>query len=113
MADPGQNELMLKNFMKFLPPDKATQAFASFEVTLNGTITKQALVKWVVDVFKERKSLSLTLNDNRTVIIKINQLLDAVSTQLQFQILNLNLKFRKRPTNQPTKGLKSLKRGYE
>ncbi|CAK9233781.1 unnamed protein product [Sphagnum troendelagicum] len=78
MADPDQNELMLKNFMKFLPPDKATQAFASFEVTLNGTITKQALVKWVVDVFKERKSLSLTLNDNRTVIIKINQLLDAV-----------------------------------
>jgi hypothetical protein len=67
----------------------------------------------VVDVFKEQKSLSLTLNDNRTVIIKINQLLDAVSTQLQFQILNLNLEFRKRPTNQLTKGLKSLKRGYE
>lgn len=82
LAEPGQKELLLKNFAKFLPPDKAMQAFASFEVTLDGTITKQALVKWVVDVYKERRALSLTLNDNRTVIYRINRLLDAVSAIL-------------------------------
>lgn len=76
VADKGQQELLLKNFMRFFPANKATQAFSTFEVTLNGTITKQGLLKWVLDVYKERKSLSLTLNDNRNVIFQINLLLD-------------------------------------
>ena len=78
VANRGQQELLLKNFMRFFPPNKATQAFSTFEVTLDGTITRQGLLKWMLDVYKERKSLSLTLNDNRTVINQINLLLDGV-----------------------------------
>lgn len=78
VAEPGKQEIVLKNFMKFFSADRATQAFSRFEVTVNGTITKQALFKWVLDVYKERKSLSLTLNDNRSVIYQVNLLLDGV-----------------------------------
>lgn len=78
VAEPGQTELFLKNFTRFFPPNKATQAFSTFEVTVDGSITKKGLLKWVLDVYKERKSLSLTLNDNRTVIYQINLLLDGV-----------------------------------
>jgi hypothetical protein len=56
-----------------------------FEVTLNGTITKQGLLKWVLDVYKERKSLSLTMNDDRNVIFQINLLLDGVRELKPFQ----------------------------
>ena len=78
VAEPGRQDLVLSDFEKYLPPDKAMQAFASFEVTVNGTITKESVMKWVVDVYNERKSLSLTLNDNRTVIYNVNRLLDLV-----------------------------------
>lgn len=84
---------MLSDFEKYLPPDKAMQAFSSFEVTVNGTITKESVMKWVVDVYNERKSLSLTLNDNRTVIYNVNRLLDLVlstftwiSNKMDFQV---------------------------
>jgi hypothetical protein len=56
-----------------------------FEVTLNGTITKQGLLKWVLNVYKERKSLSLTMNDDRNVIFQINLLLDGVRELKPFQ----------------------------
>ena len=78
MAEPGRQELVLSDFEKYLPPDKAMQAFLSFEVTVHGTVTKESVIKWVVDVYNERKSLSLTLNDNRTVIYNVNRLLDLV-----------------------------------
>lgn len=96
VAEPGQQELLLKNFLKLFPPNKATQAFSIFEVTVDGTITKQGLLKWVLDVYKERKSLSLTLNDNRTVIYQINLLLDgvliAVILAISFLIMSFNNK---------------------
>ena len=78
MAEPGRQDLVLSDFEKYLPPDKAMQAFSSFEVTVHGTVTKESVIKWVVDVYNERKSLSLTLNDNRTVIYNVNRLLDLV-----------------------------------
>jgi hypothetical protein len=85
VADKGQQELLLKNFMRFFPSNKAMQAFSTFKVTLNGTITKQGLLKWVLDVYKERKSLSLTMNDDRNVIFQINLLLDGVRELKPFQ----------------------------
>ncbi|XP_073387619.1 uncharacterized protein [Physcomitrium patens] len=94
VAEPGKQEIVLKNFMKFFSADRATQAFSRFEVTVNGTITKQALFKWVLDVYKERKSLSLTLNDNRSVIYQVNLLLDgvliAIIISISFLIMGFN-----------------------
>lgn len=80
MADPGAKFLTLRNFMEFLPEDKAAKAFALFEVSDQGQISKKALMKWVVSVYKERKALSLTLSDNRTVVAKLHRVLDVVCT---------------------------------
>ncbi|KAH8942554.1 hypothetical protein BDL97_14G107000 [Sphagnum fallax] len=77
-SDPGKTSLSLQNFVEMLPEDKAMKAFALFEVSDEGTISKKALVKWVVNVYKERKALSLTLSDNRTVVAKLHRVLDVL-----------------------------------
>ncbi len=84
VAEPGKTSLSLQNFVEMLPEDKAMKAFALFEVSDEGTISKKALVKWVVNVYKERKALSLTLSDNRTVVAKLHRVLDVVG---QFNLI--------------------------
>lgn len=79
MAPPGAKYLTLENFTEFLPEDKAAKAYGLFEVTDQGHISKKALVQWVVSVYKERKALSLTLSDNRTVVAKLHRVMDVVS----------------------------------
>ncbi|EFJ24345.1 hypothetical protein SELMODRAFT_80296, partial [Selaginella moellendorffii] len=78
IARPGRKYLMLRDFLYFLPEDKASRAFALFEATESGTITKKAFVKWVVNVYKERRALALTLNDNKTVVAKLHRVLNAL-----------------------------------
>ncbi|KAJ7279861.1 hypothetical protein O6H91_Y373800 [Diphasiastrum complanatum] len=78
MARPGQKFLMFKDFLYFLPEDQATMAFSLFEITERGTILKRSLTKWVVNAFKERRALALTLCDNRTVVAKLHRVLDVV-----------------------------------
>lgn len=78
MAPPGSKYLTLENFTEFLPEDKAAKAYGLFEVSDQGHISKKALVQWVVSVYKERKALSLTLSDNRTVVAKLHRVMDVV-----------------------------------
>ncbi|CAK9205108.1 unnamed protein product [Sphagnum troendelagicum] len=86
VAEPGKTSLSLQNFVEMLPEDKAMKAFALFEVSDEGTISKKALVKWVVNVYKERKALSLTLSDNRTVVAKLHRVLDVLMLALLLTI---------------------------
>lgn len=88
MAPPGSKHLTLENFTEFLPEDKAAKAFGLFEVTDQGQISKKALVQWVVSVYKERKALSLTLSDNRTVVAKLHRVMDVVR-MLTLQFMHL------------------------
>ena len=37
--------------------------------------------KWVVGVYKERKALAFTLSDSKTVVAKLQNVLDVVSCQ--------------------------------
>ncbi|CAM6056293.1 unnamed protein product [Sphagnum tenellum] len=94
MADRTEKSLTLKNFLEFFPEEKAPQAFELFELSDQGTISKKALVKWVVTVYKERKALSLTLSDNRTVVAKLHRVLDvlvlAVLLTICFLIMGVN-----------------------
>ncbi|XP_024367346.1 mechanosensitive ion channel protein 10 isoform X1 [Physcomitrium patens] len=94
MADPGAKYLTLDNFTEFLPEDKAAKAFGLFEVTDQGHISKKGLMQWVVSVYKERKALSLTLSDNRTVVAKLHRVLDvlmlAILLTICFLIMGVN-----------------------
>ncbi|KAG0617287.1 hypothetical protein M758_5G179000 [Ceratodon purpureus] len=94
MAPPGAKFLTLDNFTEFLPEDKAAKAYGLFEITDQGHITKKALMQWVVSVYKERKALSLTLSDNRTVVAKLHRVLDvlmlAILLTICFLIMGVN-----------------------
>lgn len=87
MAPPGSKYLTLENFTEFLPEDKAAKAYGLFEVSDQGHISKKALMQWVVSVYKERKALSLTLSDNRTVVAKLHRVMDVVRS---FTLLSCN-----------------------
>ncbi|KAI5068325.1 hypothetical protein GOP47_0016670 [Adiantum capillus-veneris] len=78
MAKHGQKRITLQNFIYFLPEEHLARAFAMFETTENGEITKESFIKWVVNVYTERRALCLTLNDNKTVVEKLHRLLNAV-----------------------------------
>lgn len=78
IAKPGEKYLALSDFLDFLPEEQATRAFGLFELNDAGHITKKSLMKWVVNVYKERRSLALTLSDNRTVVAKLHRVLDVV-----------------------------------
>lgn len=80
MARPGQKYLTIKDFLCFLPEEQAARAFSLFETTESGEITKRSLMKWVVNVYKERRALALTLNDSRTVVAKLHKVLNVVSS---------------------------------
>ncbi|KAH7282114.1 hypothetical protein KP509_35G012600 [Ceratopteris richardii] len=78
MAKHGKKKITLQNFMYFLPEEHLARAFAMFETTENGEITKDSFIKWVVNVYTERRALCLTLNDNKTVVEKLHRLLNVV-----------------------------------
>jgi hypothetical protein len=86
MAPPGAKFLTLDNFTEFLPEDKAAKAYGLFEISDQCHISKKALMQWVVSVYKERKALSLTLSDNRTVVAKLHRVLDVVRLLTQLWI---------------------------
>ncbi|OAE30974.1 hypothetical protein AXG93_2018s1410 [Marchantia polymorpha subsp. ruderalis] len=94
IARPGEKFLTLTDFLYFLPEDQATRAFGLFEVNDLGHITKKALMKWVVNIYKERRALALTLSDNRTVVAKLHRVLDvlllAVAITICFLIMGVN-----------------------
>ncbi|XP_024518794.1 mechanosensitive ion channel protein 4 isoform X1 [Selaginella moellendorffii] len=86
MARPGQKYLTLRDFLYFLPEEQAARAFSLFEITDQGHISKKALVKWVVSVYKERRALALTLSDNKTVVAKLHRVFDFVLVVVLFII---------------------------
>ncbi|KAL3682187.1 hypothetical protein R1sor_000209 [Riccia sorocarpa] len=94
IARPGEKYLTLTDFLYFLPEDQATRAFALFEVNDLGQITKKSLMKWVVNIYKERRALALTLSDNRTVVAKLHRVLDVllfvIAITICFLIMGVN-----------------------
>ena len=82
MVRPGQKYITITNFLYFLDKDQAFKAFGIFEATETGEITKHAFAKWVVNAYKERRALGLTLNDNKTIIEKLHTVLNGVSSML-------------------------------
>ncbi|CAM6083188.1 unnamed protein product [Calypogeia fissa] len=94
IARPGEKFLSLSDFLYFLPEEQATRAFGLFELNDAGHITKKSLMKWVVNVYKERRSLALTLSDNRTVVAKLHRVLDVlllgIAITICFLIMGVN-----------------------
>ncbi|KAJ7519618.1 hypothetical protein O6H91_20G046400 [Diphasiastrum complanatum] len=79
VAKPGRKYIILDDLLHFMQLDEASKGMALFDgATESGQITKQNLVNWVVNVYKERKALALSLSDTRTAVNKLHRLIDVV-----------------------------------
>ncbi|PWA78739.1 mechanosensitive ion channel family protein [Artemisia annua] len=77
VAKQGSKRIYLADLMHFLREDEALKAIRLFdgESETQG-ISKRALKNWVVNVFRERKALALSLDDTKTAVKKLHQMLN-------------------------------------
>nr|XP_043631636.1 mechanosensitive ion channel protein 6-like [Erigeron canadensis] len=93
VAKPGSKRIFLEDLMRFLREDEALKAVRLFEgESETKGISKGALKNWVVNVFRERRALALSLNDTKTAVNKLHQMLNVVVVILIIVIWLLILK---------------------
>nr|XP_043613548.1 mechanosensitive ion channel protein 6-like [Erigeron canadensis] len=79
VARPASKHIYLEDLRRFLQDDEALKTIRLFdEASETKGISKSALKNWVVNVFRERRALSLSLNDTKTAVHKLHQMLNVV-----------------------------------
>ncbi|THF95994.1 hypothetical protein TEA_009397 [Camellia sinensis var. sinensis] len=77
VAKPGSKYIYLEDLMRFLRDDEALKTMSFFEGASEGKrISKRGLKNWVVNAFRERRALSLSLDDTKTAVNKLHQMLN-------------------------------------
>ncbi|KAK6115127.1 hypothetical protein DH2020_007396 [Rehmannia glutinosa] len=93
VAKPGSKYIYQEDLMRFMREDEVLKTMRLFE---DGSeqkgISKKALKNWVVNAFRERRALALSLNDTKTAVNKLHQMLDALVAVLIIVIWLLILK---------------------
>ncbi|CAI9758019.1 unnamed protein product [Fraxinus pennsylvanica] len=75
----GSEFIYLEDLMRFVREDEASKARLLFEgANENKGISKRALKNWVVNAYRERRALALSLNDTKTAVNKLHQILNAL-----------------------------------
>lgn len=65
------------DLMRFMREDEAAKTMNLFEGAAEaGKISKSSLKNWVVNAFRERRALALTLNDTKTAVNKLHRMLN-------------------------------------
>ncbi|KAI3724545.1 hypothetical protein L2E82_36326 [Cichorium intybus] len=93
VAKRGSKRIYLDDLMRFLRDDEALKAIQLFdsESETKG-ISRGVLKNWVVNVFRERRALALSLNDTKTAVNKLHQMLNIVVAIITIVIWLLILK---------------------
>ncbi|PWA67827.1 mechanosensitive ion channel MscS-like protein [Artemisia annua] len=79
VAQQGSKYIYLEDLMRFLRDDEALRTIRLFhEASATKGISKRDLKHWVVNVFRERRALALSLNDTKTAVHKLHQMLNIV-----------------------------------
>ncbi|GAA0155726.1 ion channel [Lithospermum erythrorhizon] len=92
VAKPGSKFIFLEDLMRFLKDDEALKTIHLFDGAENKGISKRTLKNWVVNVFRERRALALSLNDTKTAVNKLHQMLNAAVAIIVLVISLLILK---------------------
>ncbi|KAH9694542.1 Mechanosensitive ion channel protein 6 [Citrus sinensis] len=75
----GSKHIYLEDLMRFMQEEEAVKTMSLFEGSKeNGRISKSSLKNWVVNAFRERRALALTLNDTKTAVKKLHKLVNVV-----------------------------------
>ncbi|XP_047322789.1 mechanosensitive ion channel protein 6-like [Impatiens glandulifera] len=77
IAKPSSKHIYLQDLMRFLREDEAMKMIHLIEGSNESKgISKGALKNWVVNIFRERRALALSLNDTKTAVNKLHQMLN-------------------------------------
>lgn len=79
VAKPGSRYIYLEDIMRFMREDEAVKTLSLFEgASESKRISKSSLKNWVVHAFRERRALALTLNDTKTAVNKLHQMVNVI-----------------------------------
>ncbi|CAM0871040.1 unnamed protein product [Alopecurus aequalis] len=79
VAKPGSKHIYLADLMRFMKQEEAIKAMHLFEgAQEHCRVSKKSLKNWVVNAFRERKALALTLNDTKHAVNKLNLMANIV-----------------------------------
>ncbi|KAL2323972.1 hypothetical protein Fmac_023030 [Flemingia macrophylla] len=83
-----------EDLLRFMREDEAAKTMNLFEGAVDaGRISKSALKNWVVNAFRERRALALTLNDTKTAVNKLHRMLNFIVAIVILVIWLLILEF--------------------
>ncbi|KZV33177.1 mechanosensitive ion channel protein 8-like [Dorcoceras hygrometricum] len=79
VARPGSKRIYQEDLMRFLREDEAVKAMRLFEGGCEQKgISKRDLKNWLVNAFRERRALALSLNDTKTAVNKLHQMMNVL-----------------------------------
>ncbi|KAE8667335.1 Mechanosensitive ion channel protein 6 [Hibiscus syriacus] len=79
VARRGSKFIYLEDLMRFMGEDEALRTMATFEDAYeHGRISKKSLKNWVLNAYRERKALALTLNDTKTAVNKLHKIINVI-----------------------------------
>ncbi|XWS10840.1 hypothetical protein CRYUN_Cryun38cG0032500 [Craigia yunnanensis] len=79
VAKPGSKYIYLEAIERFLQEDEASKTMSLIEgASESRRISKRALKNWVVNAFRERRALALTLNDTKTAVNRLHRMVSVL-----------------------------------
>ncbi|KAI3446301.1 hypothetical protein Pfo_002966 [Paulownia fortunei] len=79
VAKPRAKFIYLEDLMRFLQEEEALKTLNIVEGSAESEkISKASLKNWVVNAFNERRALALTLNDTKTAVDKLHQVVNVI-----------------------------------
>ncbi|RWR79268.1 mechanosensitive ion channel protein 6-like protein [Cinnamomum micranthum f. kanehirae] len=79
VAKRGSKYIYLVDLMRFMKEDEARKTMSLFQGSDESKkVNKNALKEWVVNAFRERRALSLTLNDTKTAVNRLHQMVNFI-----------------------------------
>ncbi|XP_030511683.2 mechanosensitive ion channel protein 6-like [Rhodamnia argentea] len=71
--------IYLEDLMRFMRDDEALKTMSLFEgADESKKISKSCLKNWLVNAFRERRALALTLNDTKTAVNKLHRVVNVI-----------------------------------
>ncbi|KAM1863306.1 hypothetical protein ACFX14_003670 [Malus domestica] len=79
VARRGSKYIYQEDLMCFMEEDEAVKTMSLFEgASEHKRISKSALKNWVVNAFRERRALALTLNDTKTAVNTLHRMVNII-----------------------------------
>ncbi|KAK3193139.1 hypothetical protein Dsin_024449 [Dipteronia sinensis] len=79
VARRGSKYIYFDDLLRFMEEDEALKTMSLFEgAAEHKRISKSSLKNWVVNAFRERRALALTLNDTKTAVTKLHKIVNVI-----------------------------------